>query len=571
MVVDMLQDDDVDIGIAEMPPHVPCPPSRLASTFIDIPSSGDESKYSEDDDSSDSEDEQLLKDVDRRFAHKWNPLPSSKEPELDFTPTFSSQPPSSRSRRNLNSTFGFVSDYEPKLHPRFERLLQKLNKHQLRPKQHFYHSRAGDPSRIVRTAVPFTSKISAGAINKIVQYDGSVIVASATTGGQPDYQGETADPYNKAGSLVVWDKEEPYILSDHSRRAPFTKHYTVNDVAICPTADGKHVMISSSHDFKVKIWKRATNGRYAVDVQPREFGRPYRIKSQQHQPPMDIAVKPGNDATFAVASRQVIIHSESDHHDEWNPRTLTLVPNSRARTGAMKWGSGPTEDILFASSESYNDEMRTGCHKGFDVEGDKVAFKFDLDEDGEALAVDALGERVAICTENRPDDSDESTYMARIFDVRRKDGRETSQVELGQSNVNWASFSPDGIYLAIGRGDGHTVLYDSRYLDDILYEFAHDDPSRVHPGNNYYGVVHGEWRTLHDNRLGLLTGGPDGCVRLWQPHHAPCSKGQGKIVAQADGDVAYFTVGNRQFDGEHDLVVGDGDGRIYFFDGLGNI
>ncbi|KAJ4489289.1 hypothetical protein C8J55DRAFT_296096 [Lentinula edodes] len=163
----------------------------------------------------------------------------------------------------------------------------------------------------------------------------------------------------------------------------------------------------------------------------------------------------------------------------------------------------------------------------------------------------------------------------RIYDVRRRDGRHqaaevTHQIELESSEVKCASFSPDGIYLAIGRLNGSTLLYDSRFMDEVLYDFAHDGSSLVSPGNDSYGITHLEWRILHQNRLGLVTGGPDGCVRLWQPHWAPRITEQGRIIAQVNADVGYFAIGDR-FQSEHELVVGDGDGAIYFFDGIGNI
>lgn len=52
----------------------------------------------------------------------------------------------------------------------------------------------------------------------------------------------------------------------------------------------------------------------------------------------------------------------------------------------------------------------------------------------------------------------------------------------------------------------------------------------------------------------LLTTSESGCVRLWQPHLARRSKQQGRIIAQVNADVGYFTLGDR-FKNEHDLVV----------------
>lgn len=114
------------------------------------------------------------------------------------------------------------------------------------------------------------------------------------------------------------------------------------------------------------------------------------------------------------------------------------------------------------------------------------------------------------------EEKDTDTRTLRLYDVRRKNGRDILRMTLeragkkGGSEVKSASFSPDGIYLAVGRADGRIHVYDSRNFDKLLYDFRHDGPSRVFPGNGDFGIVHMEWRNLHNNRLGLLSGGPDG-------------------------------------------------------------
>ena len=77
--------------------------------------------------------------------------------------------------------------------------------------------------------------------------------------------------------------------------------------------------------------------------------------------------------------------------------------------------------------------------------------------------------------------------------------------------VNWTSYSPDGIYLAVARSDNRTQVFDTRFLGrGLLYDFEHDHSAEATQVDNLYGVYKGEW--LEDPRAGLqlLTSGADG-------------------------------------------------------------
>ncbi|KAJ4486194.1 hypothetical protein J3R30DRAFT_1469718 [Lentinula aciculospora] len=407
----------------------------------------------------------------------------------------------------------------------------------------------------IRSPAPSTFRTSAGAINKIVQHKHYTFLASSVVGGHPDEPGETENSYNRPGTLIAWKGFDHSVLDGHSRQPSFPaatnfpKNYTVNDVAICPTTQHddadesqNHVLISTGNDYRMKMWKQSTNDSlYELLPQP------------------------------SLVDSQVLVHSEvvadglyDDVYQHWGTSELSLTLREGNRAGPIKWGCDLTASLLFASSESCADTSGVGDHKAFDVSQERESFRFDLNEDGDALAVDAFGERVALFTIKSNDDNmveddhQNAERILRIYDVRRKDGRHqakvTHAVKLEPSEVKCASFSPDGIYLAVGRLDGHTVIYDSRFMSETLYDFAHDGPSLVSPGNDSYGITHLEWRVLHHNHLGLMTGGPDGCVRLWQPHWAPRITEQGRTIAQANADVGYFTIGDR-FQGEHELVI----------------
>jgi WD40 repeat protein len=112
--------------------------------------------------------------------------------------------------------------------------------------------------------------------------------------------------------------------------------------------------------------------------------------------------------------------------------------------------------------------------------------------------------------------------MLRIYDIDRKNGRQpisTINLEIfaeegDDGEVNYTTFSPDGIYLAVARNDNVVHVYDSRNLErGVLHSFKHNYPNREVAGFKGFGVVEAQWVTSFDGRgLGLISGGNDGKV-----------------------------------------------------------
>jgi hypothetical protein len=107
--------------------------------------------------------------------------------------------------------------------------------------------------------------------------------------------------------------------------------------------------------------------------------------------------------------------------------------------------------------------------------------------------------------------------VLRMYDIQRQNRRAVTSVELNSfpltsdGEVNVATFSSDGIYLAAARSDNVTHIYDSRMLEKgVLHEFKHLGPCRTSPGNESYGIVQAQWVESASRRLGLMTGGDDG-------------------------------------------------------------
>lgn len=105
-----------------------------------------------------------------------------------------------------------------------------------------------------------------------------------------------------------------------------------------------------------------------------------------------------------------------------------------------------------------------------------------------------------------------------MYDIQRKDFKKAhTKIMLEpyrrdiEGEIHDAALTPDGVYLALGRHDNCTHVYDSRFLGKgPLYDFRHDNfAAKTVPGAESYGVMKLQWVT-NGNRLGLVSGGSDG-------------------------------------------------------------
>ncbi|KAI0374280.1 WD40 repeat-like protein [Pilatotrama ljubarskyi] len=389
-------------------------------------------------------------------------------------------------------------------------------------------------------------RLAPGNINTIIQHKGLIVVASAVADGAIDGKktldysaspciprGETTEKahwwFGPKGKLMSWMDIVPEAAPRLVRQGP-RHHFTVNDVAINPSRPTQFA--SAGRDRRVLVW----------DCEPiHEGASPVIVEEIECEDnPEVVKYHPGGT--------MLAVQCDDGSVDLHTADTVTKAVIAPARLGhvtaEMAWGLHSTENILFASSARLDDAR--GFHKAFDVERHEMVVEFDAAKEGcSTLALDPAGERLFIATEGP-----ESVYALRQFDARRRERKASQKVQLepfvdisdrSAMAINSLSLSSDGIYIAAGRTDNWVDVYDSRMLaKGPLYNFAHEGDV----GNDTFGVVKTQWVDGMPYGVGLVSGGIDGCVRLWDVRRSSDDPLNGTILAQGDYDVGTFALGD---------------------------
>ncbi|KAI0029614.1 hypothetical protein K488DRAFT_56024 [Vararia minispora EC-137] len=164
--------------------------------------------------------------------------------------------------------------------------------------------------------------------------------------------------------------------------------------------------------------------------------------------------------------------------------------------------------------------------------------------------------------------TDGSEHTLRLYDVARDRFEKAGSIVVLEpferggrgGEVTVAAFSPTRDMLALARNDDVVHVYDLRMLCSgrgPVHWFGHDD---ARDGNEWtgagrFGVTQmewvQEWRGGMDGQLGIVTGGGDGSVVLWDV----LSSGKNpEELAGLDHGVGQFSLGDRAA-GEKRLVV----------------
>lgn len=285
--------------------------------------------------------------------------------------------------------------------------------------------------------------------------------------------------------------------------------------------------------------------------------------------------------------RDIHVYANIEPNARKHKTVLNLVPNdhpTKHNAGVIRWDD-INPHILYASSEP-QENLFDGVHKSFDVTKGKARLTYNVNEAGDAMAINqgifdrAVGSvlRFIIFVVLALATRQESKNYLRIFDPFHKDcvqkvALETFSGNVPSREVSCMAFSPDGIYLALARMDNSVHVYDSRMLSKgVMQKYQHEKPRFITKENHLCGVTHAQWVTKHSGQYALLSGGEDGanltplslylifmsnhlgCVRLWNPMWSSKEPSNGQKITEAHSDVGYFSVGD-PFKNEHDLVM----------------
>jgi len=276
--------------------------------------------------------------------------------------------------------------------------------------------------------------------------------------------------------------------------------------------------VSTGEDKALRLWVLNEDSNDSSDPSWENT-----VITRYNQSPHDVAFRPGS-GLLAVAEKTVRLYKLSENiiepmanfnvHDK-NPSKSDRF--SKHMIGSMAWGSQSTANHLFVSSEPIERTFK-GFHKVFEVESQTLLYQFDAPEAGDVIALDSTGTTLALCTE-----AGLNHNTLRLYDVHGRNPIATTTVDLDpfperdpeegyDGEINVATFSPDGIYLALARNDNHTHVYDRRMLSrGPLFDYEHFGESKVASKYDRYGVVNAQWiQSKLTRRMVLVTGGEDG-------------------------------------------------------------
>ncbi|KAL1684077.1 hypothetical protein EV122DRAFT_285834 [Schizophyllum commune] len=303
----------------------------------------------------------------------------------------------------------------------------------------------------------------------------------------------------------------------------------------------------------------------------------YRLCSgYEAKAPQILSFKPGTSDLLAVGAE----HLDIVELDSRRPIDTFEVAEPRAghAVSAIVWGKGPSRDYIFTSTEpeipaDEKEPPPIGFHKGFNV---RTGSRLELIPAGthDSALTTLLGDRLAVAARCP------TGHILQILDIRnpRKGMKTVERIALPPfdfSAVNWRkglendvndmSYAPGASHLlALARSDNVAMIYDLRNTKWPLHTLRHGGDRAPHVKRSFHGVTQLQW--VSHKRLGLVTAGADGCVRLWDPSISSDDDPQKNctVIAEVDADISAFSLGERGTK-EHTLMVGDSRGRVHIY------
>lgn len=465
---------------------------------------------------------------------------------------------------------------------------------------------------------------SPGAINEIRQREGMIAIATSSSEGHSDAEAALngvspdRDAYNRGGAVAVFNGKQSLRIDLHQRKdkGDGPKYYNVNDVQFVPWLpdDSRLRLVSAGSDCTIQTVVLSVGDDEDEDdrVPVSEWeGTPVWIKmrkkmkeksedvsfrdyTDQNKEPSQLLFLPEPQNTVNVLA---VTFTDGSVEMYKGLPSKKKGPLFKCEVGSKEptalWGHGSSANSLFVSSTKWEDS--DSAHVMLSVDG--VTTVFALPEDGDNMALSPDGGTLAAFTALSP-----SRCRVHLLDARARSTKPLHSVNLepfrhthvlgmmsqpGEpcdcpAEVSAAAFSPDGVYLAVGRNDDTVHVYDVRMMRQDsglgkvtrspvqMYEHTGGDVQPRRAGRmgqcELSGITDLQWVEGNRRRPGLITGGDDGIVRLWDVQvNADGEKRQNGIaLGEASYAISAMSLGARP-DADHPLVFGDAGGTMHVF------
>ncbi|KAF9319126.1 hypothetical protein BG003_009825 [Podila horticola] len=337
---------------------------------------------------------------------------------------------------------------------------------------------------------------SASVVDMAIKCDGSSVkLAIANVA--------TQDAYNRPGNLVFCDLEGGFCkhMAGHEsfEENEFAfKTVTVNDVKL---SYSKRFLYSGGDDGKAMIWD-ADTGKLLdqiADYQRSNEKIPVRVNR--------VAViedSLAHEDIFATCSSEggINIYKVNEDGKVCMKNRPLAIQGAKRIISSLAFGHGHFWDCLVAGVEgpdmgsTNNADHQQGQVREFVVCGTSGRTSGEEDENGDGII--------------------------RIFDVKKT--KEIQSAETRHEDVNLVDFSPCGNYVISCSHTNEITVFDRRFLPPKgeyrpLHVWRHSDPEN---GEQHVGITSAIWSPTFrqqglctSSQAMLMTGGGDGCVRLW--------------------------------------------------------